>query len=178
MALSKGSSAEFPREIVEAVRGLARPLNSAINSERTRLSGVAIELMTSLTHELQRSFEPLLPLFLPTLLTMCTRSNKVFVTRAKASIVAIVEHTTSPSMLSYFSESITDKSASLRLAAAECTLACLNTFNPPDLEKEPRAREVETIIRKAAVDANADIRRVGRRLFDAYKILLPGRLEA
>lgn len=178
MALTKGSYTYYPREIIDTVRTLSRPLNSAINSERSKLSAVAIDLMTTLSSELRQSFEPLLPLFFPTLLAMCTRSNKVFVTRAKASLLAIVEHTTSTSMLTYFSESIADKSMSLRLATAECTLACLNSFNPPDLEKEPRAREIEAIIRKAAIDANADVRKVGRKLFEAYKILLPGRVAS
>jgi hypothetical protein len=53
----------------------------------------------------------------------------------------------------------------------------MNCFNPPDLEKETRARDIETIIRIAARDAHADVRKVSRKLFEAYKLLLPSRVE-
>ena len=66
---------------------------------------------------------------------------------------------------------------SLRLAAAEVMLLCLKSFNPPDLEKESRAKEIEATIRATAVDANADVRKVARKIFDAYKILLPRRVQ-
>ncbi|EKM54369.1 uncharacterized protein PHACADRAFT_96626, partial [Phanerochaete carnosa HHB-10118-sp] len=69
------------------------------------------------------------------------------------------------------------KSASLRLTAAEASLACLQCFNPPDLQKDVRGQEVETLIRCFATDANADIRKVGRKIFEAYSILLPGRVD-
>lgn len=56
-------------------------------------------------------------------------------------------------------------------------MACLNSFNPPDLEKEARARLIEDVIRVTARDANADVRKVSRKIFEAYKALLPGRVE-
>ena len=56
-------------------------------------------------------------------------------------------------------------------------LLCLKSFNPPDLEKESRAKEIEATIRATAVDANADVRKVARKIFDAYKILLPRRVQ-
>ncbi|KAG6889579.1 hypothetical protein C0992_004687 [Termitomyces sp. T32_za158] len=136
------------------------------------------DLSTSvLATGLGKSFKPLLQIFLPTLLSLCGRTNKVVVTRAKACIMVIVETTQLSAILSYFVQSIEDKSASIRFAAAEGTLACVNCFNPPDLEKEARANEVETVIRVAARDAQADIRVVGRKLFEAYRMLLPTRVD-
>ncbi|KAI8993925.1 clasp N-terminal domain-containing protein [Trametes punicea] len=176
-ALCNGNASTYPSDLVAALRSSSRPINSALSSERTRLSGTATEFMTTSVGALGRAFEPLIPHYLPSLLTLCTRANKVFVTRAKDCIHAVIEHTQSPSILHYLTESAKDKSVSLRLAAAEAVVLCLNSFNPPDLEKEQRAREIEAIIRVTAVDANADVRKVGRKIFDAYKILLPGRVQ-
>ncbi|KAH9929549.1 clasp N-terminal domain-containing protein [Epithele typhae] len=163
--------------LVSALRSTVRPVNSAINSERTRLSGNATDLLTMAVTALASEFEPLVPHYFPALLNLCTRTNKVFITRAKAAITALVENTHAPSIIHYSFVSITDKSVSLRLAAAETLLACLKTFNPPDLEKEQRAKEIEAAIKATAIDASADVRKVGKQLWEAYKILLPARVH-
>ena len=176
-SLCENGAFDFPAELLTAVRSFARPLNSAMNSERTKLSGAAIDLVGSLATGLESAFDPLLHLFFPTLLTLCTRSNKVFITRARTCIFTIIEITQLPSVLTYFLPSLKDKSVTLRLAATEGVLACMNCFNPPELEKEARARDIEAVIRITARDANADIRKTSRKVFEAYKILLPNRVE-
>lgn len=175
--LCKEASCDFPSEIVATVRGVFRPLNSAMNSERTRLSGVAIDLFGVLASGIGANIEPLLPLFFPTLLGLCARTNKVFVTRSRTSILTIIETSQSPAILPYLLQSFSDKSVSLRLTAIEGVLACMNCFNPPDLEKEGRAQDIESAIRFAARDANADVRKISRKVFEAYKVLLPSRVD-
>ncbi len=73
--------------------------------------------------------------------------------------------------------SVSDKSLSLRLIATELVLACMNCFNPPDLETVQRAEDIEGVIRTTATDASAEVRKCSRNVFEAYKILLPGRLD-
>ncbi|KAI0779674.1 clasp N terminal-domain-containing protein [Fomes fomentarius] len=177
-ALCNGNANNYPTELVAVLRASSRSIGSALNSERTRLSGTATEFITTAVTALGSSFEPLIPHYFPTLLTLCTRANKVFITRAKAAIAAFIEYTHAPMIIHYAAESIKDKSVTLRLAAAETLMLCMKTFNPPDLEKEARAREIEAVIRSTAVDASADVRKMGRKIFDAYKILLPGRLHS
>lgn len=70
-----------------------------------------------------------------------------------------------------------EKSNTLRPIVAECALACLNSFNPPDLQKEARSREIELLIKWAATDPNAEVRKYGRQMYEAYQILLPERVE-
>jgi hypothetical protein len=142
------------------------------------LSGVALELFSTLGEVLESSFEPLVPIFLPPLLALCAWTNKVFCLRAKACIMAIIEHTRSSAIFSYLVDSLKDKSTSLRLVAAEAFLACLNTFDPPKLTKESRALEIEAVIKCTIRDASADIRKVSRKIFDAYNILVPDRVDA
>jgi hypothetical protein len=91
--------------------------------------------------------------------------------------LTIIETTQLPSILSYLLLSLQDKAMSMRLTAMESVLACLNCFNPPDIEKEARALDIENAIRATARDANADVRRTSRKVFEAYKVLLPGRVE-
>ncbi|KAG6820892.1 hypothetical protein H0H93_010236 [Arthromyces matolae] len=176
--LCENGACEFSTVLITIIRSISRPITNSLTSERTRLSSVAFELIRSLANGLAKIFKPLLQVFLPTLLSLCGRANKVISTRAKACIVIIIEATQISLILSYLVQSIEDKSASVRLTAAEGALACVNCFNPPDLEKDVRAKEVEIIIRTAARDPQADIRVVGRKLFEAYKLLLPHRIES
>lgn len=169
---------DFATEMVAGIRSLSRPINHAMNSERSRLSGSTIELVKALLTGLGSSFEPLVSLFMPTLLGLCGRTNKVFTSRAKACILAAIENTQSTSILPYLADSLTQKSVSLRVVAAEGVLACLNCFNPPDIEKDTRARLIEDVIKLTARDASADVRRVGKLIFEAYKALLPDRVDS
>lgn len=175
--LCKNGACDPPVEIVATMRMISRAIINAMNSERTRLSGAAIDLLGALASEIGTEFEPLLPIFFPTLLMLCTRTNKVSVTRARACIFTIIDSTQLPSVLPYLLQSAKDKSSSLRLTVVECVLACMNCFNPPDLEKDARAREIEAVIRATARDASADVRKVSRKVFEAYKVLLPSRVD-
>ena len=160
--------------MVVAIRSLSGPLNNAINSERTKLSGSAINLITALSIGLGPAFEPLLAHFIHTLLGLCARKNRLFVSRAKACIIAIIEHTYSPSILSYLAESVHHKSVSLRLTAAEGVLVFLNSPNPPN---DNCARLIEDIIKLTSRDVDQSIRATGRQIREAYKIILPNSVE-
>lgn len=177
ITLCHNGGCDHASDMVSAIRSLSRPLNSAMNSERTRLSGTAVDLVSALAVGLGSSFEPLVSLFVPTLLGLCGRTNKVFTSRAKSCILTIIEHTQLPSILHYLVDMAAQKSALHRLAAAEAVLACLNSLNPPDLEKETRARLVEDFIRVTARDASPDVRKASKRIFAAYKTLMPARVE-
>ncbi|KLO09117.1 hypothetical protein SCHPADRAFT_834397 [Schizopora paradoxa] len=176
-AIAKGTTQDLFPELVSAVKLLARPITNALLSDRSRLSGHAAELVTTLATCFKRAFDPLISAFVPSLLQGCARSNKVFVSKSKACLMAIVEHVQSPLLLPHFRSSVSDKSLSLRLIATELVLACMNCFNPPDLETVSRAEDIETVIRATATDASAEVRKCSRSVFEAYKILLPGRLD-
>ncbi|KIY43710.1 hypothetical protein FISHEDRAFT_68104 [Fistulina hepatica ATCC 64428] len=163
--------------LIAHIRSLARSLNNCMASERSRLSGATIDFVSTVASSLGSDFEPLTPTFFPSLLTLCGRPNKVFVIRARSCITNIVETTQSATLLTYFLHNIKDKSATIRLACAEGTLTCLNCCNPPDLEKEARVKEIEALMRSTARDASADVRQVGKKIFQAYKILLPDRVD-
>lgn len=177
-SLSENGAAEFPSEFISLIRGVARPLINCVNSERSKLSGVSLELFTSLAQSLQSSFAPLVPVFIPTLLSQCMRSNKVFSARGKACIIEIIGSTQLPGILTYLVGSVKDKSVTMRLAAAEAALACLNTCDPDELVKGVRQGEIESIIKATIQDPNSDTRKTSRKMFEAYTILNPDRIDS
>ncbi|THH15483.1 hypothetical protein EW146_g5009 [Bondarzewia mesenterica] len=177
-ALSKGGACDYPSAFTSALRPLSRAIISAASSERSRLSAASIEFICAVAIGLGKAFEPLLPLYFPTLLSLCARPNKVFITRAKTGVTTIIEHTQLLGIISFLVDTLKDKSVSLKLIGIEGILACLNCFNPPDLEKESRAREIEIAIRVTATDANGDVRKASKKVFGAYKILHPTRVDS
>ncbi|TFK54382.1 hypothetical protein OE88DRAFT_1655035 [Heliocybe sulcata] len=177
-AVCRGGGCEFPRELVAFLRDFSRPVISALNSERSRLSGAAADMIGVVASGLGRLFEALLPLFLPALLTLCTRPNKLFINRARSCILLVIEHTQLPSIISFLLCSLKDKSVSLRLVAIDCIFACLNSCGPQDLQKETRAKEIEAAIKSTATDSHADVRKASRRVFETYKVLFEYRVES
>lgn len=175
--LCQSGACEYHEELTASIRSVHRNIVSAMNSERTRLSGPAIDVVNALALGLSTGFEPLMSLFLPSLIVLCGRANKVVVARAKACILSIIGITQLPGILLHLARFVKDKTPTIRLIVAEGTLQCLKCFNPPDLEKEVYAREVENIMRNAARDANADVRKVGKEIFETYKVLLPHKVD-
>jgi hypothetical protein len=164
-------------EVVKIIKSFHSPLNQSMLSERTRLCLAALDLVESVASACDADSESLLPQFFPTLMALTGRTNKVVINRTKSCLLQLVESTHSPTVLPHFASYLQEKSATMRLISAECALAYINCCNPPDLEKESRALEIENILRKTARDANPDVRKVGREIFNAYKILLPDRVD-
>ncbi|KAJ8581368.1 hypothetical protein M405DRAFT_925434 [Rhizopogon salebrosus TDB-379] len=159
--------------MVAGIRALSTQLNHAISSERSRLSGTAIELVTALLAGLGHSFAPLITLFLPTLIGLCARTNKVFTKRAKTCVLAVIQGTQSQSPLPILVRSLAHKSPAVRLVAAEGILAYLNR---PAVDVT-RVRLLEEAIKLTSRDASAEVRKTGTKIFEAYKAILPERIE-
>uniref|UniRef100_A0A0W0FV81 TOG domain-containing protein n=1 Tax=Moniliophthora roreri TaxID=221103 RepID=A0A0W0FV81_MONRR len=167
----------MPNEIVAALREFSRNITSALKSERTRLCGPAMDLITAVSAELGTSFEPLLPIYFPVLLALCARSNKVIINKARATVFAVIGNAQLSAVLPYLLQNIKDKSTSLRLVVAESTVTCLDSLDPKDLQKENRSNDIEVIIKATSRDANADVRKAGKRAFMKYKVVLPNRVD-
>ncbi|OJA10470.1 hypothetical protein AZE42_10899 [Rhizopogon vesiculosus] len=171
----KNGGCESTAEMITGVRSLSRPLISAINSSRSRVSGSAIDLISALVAGLGPSFEPLISLFFPSLLGLCAQTSRLFTCRAKACVFAVIRGTQSPSLLPYLAEYLHHKSASLRLVAAEGILTYMDCVNPIHIDHH--AHIIEDITRLTARDASADVRKAGAEISVAYKALLPDRVE-
>ncbi|KAF9026462.1 hypothetical protein BDZ89DRAFT_1134764 [Hymenopellis radicata] len=160
-----GGAYKHPELLILALRPLGEPINSAMKSERTQLSGAAIDFVAALAEGLGKGFAPFLTTFLSTLLSLCARTNKIVVNHARVCILVIVENTQLLAILPLLMQAAKDKSTSLRVIACEAVLRCLCCFNPSDLEKQATAKDVEALIKCASRDANADVRKLGGRYF-------------
>ncbi|VDB83453.1 unnamed protein product [Peniophora sp. CBMAI 1063] len=177
-ALSAGGACDYPTAVIPFLKTHSRPFTSALSSERSRLSAAASEALSALASGLGPDFEPLVQLYFPPLIQLTARPNKVFVSRAKAAIHVLIEQTQLPALLRPLCEVLRDKSVTMRLIALEGVLACVNSLNPPELEKDVRAGLIEGAIKATATDAAADVRKVARSVFEAYSVLLPARVPA
>jgi hypothetical protein len=163
--------------MVAGMRSLAKPLNRILNSKRSKLSGSALDLITSLLSGLGSAFDPLVSLFLPSLLGICAQTNIVLTRRAKACIFAIIRGTHSSSILPYLEKALQHKSASVRIVAAEGVLAYLTCSNPIHIENDTRrVHLLENVMKLTSRDVSA-VRQVGKKISEACKTWLPDRVE-
>ncbi len=109
-AITRGGATKYYPEFVALIKDAgAGPINNALLSERTKLSGTAGDLMNSIAPRLAEKFEGLVGVFVPTLLLICARTNKVAVKRAEKTLHLIVKHCRPPSLVPYLKEAIKDK---------------------------------------------------------------------
>lgn len=157
-------------------------------TERTRLSGSALDFLSTMAPRLGAKFDPLVAFILPSLLKVLTRPNKVYVTRAQSCLNLIVEHCQLPSIIPHLREAVKDKSQSLRLGATQATLQIVATWDRSMLEvregasnlgsrRKGNVEDIEMIIKETARDANPSVRQVSRQAFDQYAEIWPDRME-
>ncbi|CBQ70986.1 conserved hypothetical protein [Sporisorium reilianum SRZ2] len=173
-AITRGGATKYA-EFVALLKDAAAPINNALLSERTKLSGTAGDLMNSIAPRMAERFEPLVSVFVPTLLLICARTNKVAVKRAEKSLHFIVKHCRPPSVVAYLKEAIKDKGQGLRAVAAATLEVVLE-----HTEKERLARrvgDIEACIKSGATDSNPEVRQTTKRLFELYVSIWPERVE-
>ncbi|RUS21942.1 clasp N terminal-domain-containing protein [Endogone sp. FLAS-F59071] len=157
------------QSFVPAIKALKTPIVNSLLTERTRLSGTASELTESLAIVLGRNFEPLNELFMPSLIKLCGRTNKVMVTRALHAVRAIISQSRVPRAIPRFCEPIiqVDPNKGLRSSMAECLLTSLKVNDVRELE--PLIENLEKVIKSGAMDPAPEVRETVRKIYDLYK---------
>ncbi|KAG8956331.1 hypothetical protein FRC04_004411 [Tulasnella sp. 424] len=187
-ALTRGGATKLDPEFVTAIKANYKPITNSMVSERGRLSGVALDLVSSFAPRLGARFEPLVPIIIPALVKVLSRPNKVFVNRGQACLLLIIEHCHLPSIVPHLREAVKDKSQTLRLAAIEATLHVLEHFDKSLLDVREgtssiqirhrgNAEDIESIVKDTARDANPTVRQVSRKVFEKYSEMWPERVE-
>ncbi|EPQ29888.1 uncharacterized protein PFL1_02561 [Pseudozyma flocculosa PF-1] len=174
-AITKGGAAKFP-EYIPLLKQIAAPINNSLLSERTRLSGTAGDLINSVAPRLVERFDALVPIFVPTLLAICARTNKVAVKRAEKSLVLICKHCKLPSLVPLLKDAARDKSQGLRAVAMGCILALLESTEKAKLAR--RISDIEASIKGSATDSNPEVRQISKRVFELYIAMWPERVES
>lgn len=144
-------------------------------TERTRLSATTLDLLASITR-LGPAFAPLLPVYLPPLLKLLCRTNKLYISRAQSTLSSILAHTHLVDILKYMVsewKAESGKSTSYRIGASELLFAILLAVKNGEIEKESmekRIVELEWIIKTGATDREAKVRGEIKKSWEIYKV--------
>ncbi|KAJ9478702.1 CLASP_N domain-containing protein [Pseudozyma hubeiensis] len=173
-AITRGGATKYP-EFISLLKDAADPINNALLSERTKLSGTAGDLLNSIAPRMAERFEPLVGMFVPTLLLICARTNKIAVKRAEKSLHFIVRHCRAPGVVGYLKEAVRDKSQGLRAVAVGTLVLVLECTEKERLAR--RVGDIEGCIKSGATDSHAEVRQLTKRLFELYVSVWPERVE-
>ncbi|MCO5588160.1 hypothetical protein L7F22_042115 [Adiantum nelumboides] len=161
---------------VPLIKEHSAPIVNSLLSERTKLSGSAADLLTSVAPRLANRFEPLISTFVPPLLQLCARTNKVALIRAKKCLLLIAKHCKLASLLPLLRDAARDKSITLRNVSVEVTLMLVESIE--NLERlERRVGDIEIIIKSTATDRDPEVRQWSKRMFELYVERFPYRVE-
>ncbi|KAJ1304465.1 hypothetical protein OPQ81_005612 [Rhizoctonia solani] len=177
-ALTRGGAADLDADYVKEIRGFSTLILNSMNSERTRLANIAVDLFTVIAPPLGHRFEPFIGVFVPTLIKLLGRTNKVFISRATAGLHSIISHCPHPRILVELRVMVNDKSAPLRVLVAGAVLQCMTEWDWTTPSLAAKAGDIETVIRVFGTDSNVDARKIARQIFDRYKQAFPDRVES
>jgi hypothetical protein len=127
-------------------------------------------------HALDEAFEPFYDVFIPVLLKLCERTNRVFTSRATDTIHFVLKNSKSPTgklCIPHFLECMESASKTLRLAAIKVSTIWITVDGYVE-----DILSVEALIIKAAEDAASEIREASRELFKAFTEKWPDRKES
>ncbi|KAH8551666.1 clasp N-terminal domain-containing protein, partial [Umbelopsis sp. PMI_123] len=158
---------------IPAIKTLKEPIVKSLLTERSRLSGTTTDLLEQLAINLQRAYEPLSDGFLPHIMKLFTRSNKLFVNRGIKCVSVIIQYAKIPRAIPQFCNAITkpDPNKQMRMGAAQCLTSSIEFNASSDLENHLTI--IENAIRVGAMDSAPEVREMVRKCFEMYKKQLP-----
>ena len=172
--ITKSGGARVP-SYVDIIREVAPCITQSLLSERTKLSGTASDVLNSMAPRLGEQFASLLPVFMPPLLQLCSRTNKVALKRAEKSIHLICRHCQLVQTVPYLVHALHDKAPALRVVALGALVELVDASGAERLQK--RVGDIEQVVRKYARDANSEVRAMCRTLYVQFSSHWPERME-
>ncbi|CAG8643665.1 6272_t:CDS:2, partial [Cetraspora pellucida] len=146
-----------------------------ILTDRTRLSGTATELVEELGRVLGPKFDTLAESFVPAILKLCTRANKIFISRAQKCMMTIIRGCHVPNLIPKFKEALQGQSKILRTCASDFVLVSIEVNDVGNLNNY--IADLEWIIREGATDPAPAVRATSKKIFEIYKVKFDLRLE-
>ncbi|KAI9599261.1 clasp N-terminal domain-containing protein, partial [Syncephalis fuscata] len=175
-ALSLGGAYKMP-SFIPAIKSIRDSFVNSINTERTKLSGTAVELVQTLARVLRKDFIQVFDIVIPPVIRLCARTNKVFVKRAISCLDRSIQFSQLPDFLHPLAENQKAASKGMRRCTLECLNMVLHKIPSTDLHNS-HVTIVEAMLRAGLVDADADARTEARKAYDAYAKLFEQRVPA
>ncbi|KAJ2740817.1 hypothetical protein GGI20_005596 [Coemansia sp. BCRC 34301] len=152
---------------VPTMKQAIKHINSAITSERTRLSGTALTLVEEMAKQMETRFTPICDMIFPSAMKTCGRANKVFVTRGVNSLTTVITYSHIPEQTPRICDAAsTDPNKTVRASAAKLLMSIVSCCTVPELT--PHLAIVEKAIASGVVDANPDARTTARQSYEIY----------
>ncbi|KNZ54668.1 uncharacterized protein VP01_2889g2 [Puccinia sorghi] len=143
---------------IDIVRGLV----SATSTERTRLSGTALDLVAPASR-IGSYWDSAVPFYAPTIIKLLGRACKIYVTRATITLTSLIKGTKSLVFIPYLIDGISEKSVTIRIGCADALLCCLsNTVNVAESSESRKQRSKDGLNKQA-------FKRHRKRDYDRWK---------
>ncbi|CAJ0753706.1 11897_t:CDS:2 [Entrophospora sp. SA101] len=153
-------------QYISGIKSLKQPIQNSILTERTKLSGTATELVEEISKSLGPNFDSLAKLFVPNILKLCNRTNKLFGTRAYKCSETIIKVSKLSSLIPKFREAMQSQSKLLKTNVAKLTLTILEE-DVTGLENH--IVDLEWIIHLGVIDSTLEVRTASKKSFEVYK---------
>ncbi|KAL7423510.1 hypothetical protein Q5752_001090 [Cryptotrichosporon argae] len=157
-------------------KGVGLKIVNCMLSDRGRLSGVSTDLLQTLAPRLAGNFAPLVALYLPPLVRLLARPNKVYLKRSEKCLATIITHCQLPSILVHLRGGLDDRSD-------QCKRACAGGFEravtewPREIWSDKEVETLEACVRKMATDRDAEVRKIAKRVWGRFMEVWPERVE-
>ncbi|KAJ9110863.1 hypothetical protein QFC19_001372 [Naganishia cerealis] len=150
-AVTRGGGHKFTEVYIEGmgVKGLGPRVVECMLSDRGRLSGVATDFLTSMAPRLGPNFSSLIPLYIPPTIRLLARPNKC---------------------------GIEDKNEACRRSCGGALERIMREWNR-DLIGNKGLIELEMAMRRMATEKDAEVRKIGKRMWENYISKWPERIE-
>lgn len=145
-------------------------------SDRGRLSGVAIELLQTLAPRLGQSFAPLVSVYMPALVQLLGRPNKIFLKRAEKCLATIISHCLLPGLLYEMQRGLRDDAATCRRGCAVGFERAMIDWEV-DVFGQKGVLAVEEALKKVGTDKDPEVRATGKRIYVLYCDTWPDRVD-
>jgi hypothetical protein len=153
-----------------------RLMKGQMLSDRGRLSGVATDFLTSMAPRLGANFSPLIPLYLPPTIRLLARPNKVYLRRAEKCLMTIITHCATPLLITLIKPGIEDKNEACRRSCGAALEKILRDWEK-ELVGTRGVGELEGAMRRMATEKDAEVRKIGKRMWEVYTGKWPERIE-
>ncbi|CAG8513632.1 2418_t:CDS:2 [Paraglomus occultum] len=166
---------KYESSFLHGLKVLRKSILNSLLTDRTRLSGTAVELIEEIAKALGPKFQPMADTYVAAILKLCMRTNKIFITRAQKCMIGIIKVSYIPAVIPKFREALQDPSKNLRACAAEFILASLEANDVGSLTDY--IDDLELAIREGAIDSTPAVRATTKKTFEVYKLKFDLRLQ-
>ena len=140
-------------------------------SERTKLSGMAVEFVGDLVILLRDKFDGLIDACFVPLLKLCMRSNKVFVNRATCCATKVLTWCRSARYFDKLIEYSTSSNKSVRICVAECFSVLLQLYSAQFLHEY--CPLLVNYLTNSLADATVEVRDHSKKAFLLFQTAFP-----